>query len=323
MKTLKLVQNLAMVALVATMALSAFAVPATAQGGTGVPPASFTLKTATGTGSPQKVDIDQTELSIPWTYTFGNAATPLVGAVQTSTTLTWVAPVECNKPGVVVLGSFSELIPLGQGAATTGKVEQTSKFIVKVTEEAPGETTITCTMKAHMGAVGAIPQTSDSNVPFSVVAAYRGILSTSLENAIGEAGPQAPITYNIRVDNLGNSESNVNFNLVENKAAADSGWQPVIPSSFVLETAKKGGSATSRVVPFQIATPHKNGWNNQETTFQLKITPSSQKDTANVGQEYTVTMLARVRGIYVPGPEPLLVFAAVLGTALVSRRLRQ
>jgi hypothetical protein len=326
MNTLKLAKNLLLATLVTTVALSALAVPAVAQGSSPIQTSFTVISAEPQPTTPLKVDLDPATVTVHWKYQMPQTGVSALGAVQSSATLTWSwTPADCNKPGIVLLGSFSQSVDLGtafvQNQGNTG--DKTSTFTVKVTEEAPGETTIQCAIHGQVGAVGNAPASNTADAKFSIVAAYRGLLSTSVENAIGEAGPQAPITYNLRIDNVGNSESNVNFALVENKVAADSGWQPVIPGSFVLESARKGGTTTSRTIPFQISTPHKNGWNNQETTFQLKIQPSSQKDTANLGQEYTVTMLARVRGVYVPGPEPLLLVAAVLGTALIARHLRR
>lgn len=323
MSAMKLVRSLLLASLVAMVGLSAYN-PVAAQGPTSIA-GQLDVRTPSLDQTTLRVDLDEATMTVKWEYSISTVAVPVTTQVSKSATLTWTFnPSECTSPGVVLLGSLSQLVTFDQNFATQGTTgEKSTTFKIRVTEEAPGETGITCSIKGQMGAFGQVQASNQPASNFAVTAAYRGILSLSLENAIGEAGPQAPITYNIRVNNLGNSESNVKFDLVANEAALNDGWQPVIPGSIVLETAKKGGSVTSQTIPFQISTPHKNGWNNQETTFQMKVTPSSIKDTSTVGQEYVVTMLARVRGVYVPGLEPFLLVGAVLGTALLARRLRE
>lgn len=324
MSVMKIVRTLLLASIVAMVGLSAYN-PVAAQGPGGVT-GQFSIKTPSlepSTGI--RVDIDEATLTVKWEYTITPTGVSATSVASNSATLTWsFNPADCTNPGVVLLGSLSQLVTFNQQFASSGTTgEQTSTFKIRVTEEAPGETTISCKLFGKMGQVGNVPETANKEAPFGLSVAYRGILSVGLDNAIGEAGPQAPITYNIRVNNLGNSDSSIKFDLVANEAALNDGWQPVIPGSIVLQTEKKGGTVTSQTVAFQISTPHKNGWNNQETTFQMKVIPSSIKDTSNVGQEYLVTMLARVRGVYVPGLEPFLLVGAVLGTALLARRLRE
>lgn len=70
---------------------------------------------------------------------------------------------------------------------------------------------------------------------------------------------------------------------------------------------------------FVVSTPYQNGWNNDETTLVFRLQPVSTNHQDTKGQEVSVNVLARVRGIYVPGPEPMLLVGAILGAALVAR----
>ncbi|HUR62656.1 MAG TPA: hypothetical protein VM286_09875, partial [Candidatus Thermoplasmatota archaeon] len=138
---------------------------------------------------------------------------------------------------------------------------------------------------------------------------------------IEEAGPQKQITYSIELSNNGNARSNVNFNVVDAHSA--DGWNPIAPNPILLESKNQGGTSTTKNVNFLVSTPYKNGWNNKETTFVLKIQPVSTNNPELKGNEIQVNVLARVRGIYVPGPEPFLMVIALLGTALVARTARK
>ncbi|HEX2066049.1 MAG TPA: hypothetical protein VHI93_04470, partial [Candidatus Thermoplasmatota archaeon] len=189
--------------------------------------------------------------------------------------------------------------------------------------DAPGERPLQCTMKGRVGASsgGAVAQSNDAEIaiPFSV--RYYGLLTATVPTTIAEAGPQKEIRYDITLTNLGNSNTNINFDLA---TEIPEGWSPVPPSPLIIGPSQQaGGSDFTKTVSFLVSTPHKNGWNNDQTPFQLKITPASTINPDQKGNEIAVNVLARVRGVYVPGPEPFLLVAALLGTALVARATRK
>src|SRR5438105_1357615 len=107
MNLLKTVRSILLATLLSMVAAAALAVPASAQN----VQATFNIKSVTSPSAPLKVDLDTFEISVKWVYSMPTQATPALGAVQTSTTLQWQwTPADCNKPGIVLLGSFTETI---------------------------------------------------------------------------------------------------------------------------------------------------------------------------------------------------------------------
>lgn len=304
---------LAVIALLAPMAVQA----------QGQASASFQVKgIAAPTGS---IPVDGViSVKVPWSYTFSTGGTQVVGNVVTSATLAWDNPVKCDPAkGITVTGSFSEVFALPSGAESSKTtVSMESTFNILASSDAPGETPITCTFTGKVLAAGAIPQTASSSGSVPIKVAYRGLITATVPLTIQQAGPQKQITYAIQVSNVGNSESTINFRL---EGDVPEGWQPIVPSPIILTSPNKGGTENSKEVSFVISTPYKNGWNNKETRFVMTIEPVSTKDTSETGkgQAIQVQVLSRVRGIYVPGPEPALAALAIVATALVARKLRK
>jgi hypothetical protein len=268
---------------------------------------------------PVTVNSGSCNVSVPWTYAYG-APLNSIGAVAQTATLTWDNPPTCPA-GITVTGAFSQLFTLDPSKTTS--IPGTSTFTLTASPDAAGEKPLQCSIKGRVSqiAAGAVKQSNDdsASIPFSVK--YYGLLTATIPTTISEAGPQKEIRYDITLTNLGNANTNVNFGLAGD---APVGWSPVPPTPLVLGPSQQsGGSDFTKTVSFLVSTPHKNGWNNDQTAFQLKITPASTINTDQKGNEIAVNVLARVRGIYVPGPEPFLLVAALLGTALVARTVRK
>jgi hypothetical protein len=260
-------------------------------------------------------------VDIPWTYTISTVGLFATGAVTTSTTLLWEDPT-CDRNGVLITGALAETIVLSSGAtAPESSYTGTSTFTITATQDAPGETQIKCTFQAKVAAVVGtqVPETETATTTTPMVVEFLGLLSANVGGTIKQAGPQKQINYQVELTNLGNARTNVNFAL---SAEASGGWKPVAPTQIVLESTQQGGSEISKNVLFTVSTPFKNGWNNKEDTFQLVITPASTKDPEKVGTAVTVNVLARVRGVYVPSLEPMVLVAAVLGSALLVRMMK-
>jgi hypothetical protein len=300
----------------AAAALALTLTPASAQGTTNQ--AGFQVETVEAPKA-LRVDVETITITVPWKYTFTSAALSPQNAVFSTATLIWDEPT-CDGRGVVITGALSQTFALP--AQASAEVKGTSKFNVKVTDQAPGETAVICTFQGKVGPVGALPQTPTSRTTVPITAAYYGLISANVPVTIAQAGPQKQITYTLEVTNLGNSESLINVALVE-KPADDERWQPVTPTQVTLTSPNKGGTANTAAINFLVSTPYKNGWNNKEGTFQLEIQPISVKDPEQKGNTIKVNVLARVRGIYVPGPEPALMMLAAVGAAVVARQLRR
>ncbi len=317
----KMSTRLLAVGLAALFLVTVLPIGAQAQG-TGQFPPEFTIKTPTMDKSTLKPDIDIGILTVPWSFSFKTQGTQLSQTASPSGTIQW-EPVNCDKSGVIVSGAFSETFALPAGQATS--VDGTSKFNVEVTQDAPGESSILCTVRGKVTAIfgSQVPETGTAQAQFPVKAAFLGLLSVNVPTTIKQAGPQKQIRYDLEISNLGNSRTDVLFTFPEGTDPTKGGWKPVPPTKITLESTAQGGSATTSTVGFLVSTPFKNGWNNEETTMTLEVTPTSTKDTSSVGQVVQVNILARVRGVYVPTLEPILMVGAVLASAMVARMARQ
>ncbi len=313
-----------MIGLFVALATAIVVLAPTASAQTTTPPQltvqAFSYDKPTG----QTPDLELGTITITTRYSYTMIATgPVGGTVTPSATLKWEEPA-CDKTGVTVVGSLSQSLNLG-GTPPPGFVDTTSTFTVSISSQAPGETDIKCTFKGQVGAVvgagSAIPPSNQVVQGVLVKGKFLGLLSASVPTGtILEGGPQKEVRYDIDITNLGNSLTTIQFDL---KSSVPEGWKTVPPLAITLQSTQQGGTQVNQKVAFLIQTPHKNGWNNDETTFQLEMTPHSTKDIEIKGTPVQVNVLTRVRGIYVPGPEPLLLVGAIVGTALVARMLRK
>lgn len=265
-------------------------------------------------------DVDIGKIHITGKYAFTTPAT-VAGAVAVSSAVYKQSKEPtCDANGVTVTGPGSVLFEL-KNPGTTTTFDVPLDYSVSASQAAPGERDIKCTFVGKVLPLSSgYKDSPESTTQVTLKAKFLGLLSASIPSTIAEAGPQKQITYEIELTNLGNALTYVNFNLA---GEAPEGWSPVPPTPIIMQSQQQGGTEFTKKVNFLIQTPHKNGWNNDEKTFQLKIQPSSTKDPELKGNEIGVNVLARVRGIYVPGPEPFLLVAALLGTALVARMARR
>ncbi len=268
-------------------------------------------------------DTGKATVSIDWTWTINQQGFDQAGFIQSSTLLSFTQP-SCENSAVKVSGSTSYPIILREGAGAAGASDEgTAQFTVTATQQAPGETLISCTFKAQSEPIGNQVQSSnEASINTDVVVKYLGLISATIPTTIKQAGPQKQIQYDIEVTNLGNSITNMVFTLRDSEAASSGGWNPVPPTPVVLQSTAQGGTDTVKTVSFLISTPFKNGWNNAEKTFTLDITPQSTKNPDFEGSTVTVNVLARVRGVYVPSLEPMVMVGAVIGAAMLARKLR-
>jgi hypothetical protein len=265
-------------------------------------------------GAPQQI-------KIRWVYTFREQTSSIPTAVTTSTTLHFDPAPVCNAAGFVITGPQAISIPIGGGQQSTRtSYDGVATFAVLATQDAPGETPTPCIFKAYVDALNSqITKTETATVSATVTAAYLGLLSVSVPTLIDEAGPQKQISYTMDITNVGNARTNVIFSIDNQDTKAQDGWQSVAPGQLLLESRAQGGTTTTKQAAFTISTPYRNGWNNDETTFVFRLTPVSTNNQDVKGAEVQVNVLARVRGIYVPGPEPMLLAGAIIGAALIAR----
>ncbi len=313
------------------------AVPAAVAQNPGEFPSTFTIDSIAIDKAVLTPDVEVGIITVQWTYEWQNQAAAFASLVTPTAELSWEQPT-CAAAGFVLAGSLHQSVPLsGSGPVPPTSVSGTSTFIVAASAQAPGETAVDCSFSGRVGAVAGSPgsETEPDSEVVQLEVAFLGLISASIPTTITEAGPQKEIQYEIELTNLGNSLTKVQF---EVNGPVPPGWHPVAPTPIILQSRQQGGSEFSRTVVFLVQTPHKEGWNNDETTFQLKMTPTSTKDSELEGDPISGNFLARVRGCYVsdasslavctetddkssPGIGPLLIAGLVAGALMARRRI--
>ncbi len=281
------------------------------------------LELKQGDVSPANIapDITVAKIEIDWDYRISDAGYGLQSDVATTTTMTWDDPT-CDQQGIVISGPLTNLVTVSrQQSSTSAGASGTKDFTLQATQQAPGETPTKCTFQARVNDLGTqVKATEKQSTTATFVVDYLGLVSANLPSTIKQAGPQKEIKYDIELTNLGNARSNIRFDLIT-ESIGD--WDPVPPTEIILDSPNQGGQETTKTVSFQVSTPFKNGWNNDQKTLQLRITPVSTKNADIEGTSVTINTLSRVRGVYVPSLEPMVMLGAVLGAAFVAARLRQ
>lgn len=251
------------------------------------------------------------------TYTFQSqaqsAVTPVSGIATVAVTFTCPA-------GVIVSGPGNIIIPVTPGATTTSAKGPTTSYTLSASRDVPGLKTLQCTVAATtdgLNSQAAGKASVSQTIAFTID--YYGLVSASVDNKINDAGPQKQIPYAIQFTNFGNAKTQVNFEISTPQIGK---WNPVAPDPIILESATTAGGTNTGTRIFAIGTPYHNGWNNEETTFTLKMTPVSAEQPEKIGSVQSASVLARVRGIYVPALEPALMLAGLLGAVMVARARR-
>lgn len=282
-------------------------------------PASFVIDSVSQLSGDIVPDIKPQQTTVSWTYTVTGQVAPVGQAESTSAVLTWKKPT-CTSDQIIVTGPGTQLIPITT-TSNTVRVEDEAKFTLSATTEAPGEQTLSCRFEGSVGQVGQSIEAagaSAQDLQFSV--AYYGLIQATSAGRLKEAGPQKPVSYDITVTNFGNARTAVAFKLGSEESGS---WKPILPEPMILESKVSGQGGDVQTATFQINTPYKNGWNNDERTFKVILTPTSAKSGAEGGNPVEVNVLARVRGVYVPTLEPMIMVGAILGTALLARMRRE
>lgn len=233
-----------------------------------------------------------------WVYSFRETTTAALATGSGGTDIRFTPGPACDVPGVIVTGPSSVHVAFtGPGAAPPTAYEGEVTFMVAAGQEAPGETSITCVVHAEAEPVnGQISGAKAAPALFSITVRYMGLVASNVPVTVGEAGPQEQVSFAIDLVNLGNARTTLDFEVVGGNASG--GWNPVAPTQVLLESAAQGGAETKTTVHFVVHTPYREGWNNEEATFQLRITPISTLSPDQQGDAIVVNFLARVRGCY-------------------------
>ena len=300
-----------MIAAALAMLLTVLPLNVTAQS---VPPPTVAIENLKPPLGAIKPETTAGQMTFTLRYTT-NQATPPVGAVAPSAVI-HLTP-SCENPNVKLLGPNTVLITVTPGATSSFPKDVT--YQVSATRQAPGLQLITCTMKAQADALQgtAVPATTENAQTFTVTVDYFPYISAKVSSATLDAGPQKPIPFAVVVTNFGNAQTQVTFQLATEPTEE---WKNVIlPPPLTLDSPNSGGAKTEDTATLTVNTPYKNGWNNKEQAYTLTMTPVAALDNSKAGVPISVSMFARSRGIYVPGPEPMLLVAGILGAALLAR----
>lgn len=261
------------------------------------------------------------KVTVKFEYTYTLPAGPLqsLGGVTSTAQVTF--DVQCPADKILKSGSESKIIALNPSNtdANQNGYEGTVEVTLTVLREAPGLTPIACSVSGSVGEVVAsgVPASNTQPGSFDLTPDYLPYIEAQSASKLRQGGPQKQIPFAIDLTNFGNAATKVSFEITERPKGA---WQGLLPDPALLDAP--GGNVQSKQIVFNVATPYKNGWNNDEGAFTISMKPEYQYDSTKTGSPITVTVLARVRGVYVPSIEPFVMVAAILGTALLMRMRR-
>lgn len=257
-----------------------------------------------------------TTVSFDWTYSV--PLNPVQGAAGVTNTAQVTFDVQCPADRILVSGGLTQTFALDP--AQTTDYEGTIQVLLTVLRTAPGLEPASCDVSGSVGQVvpSAIPASNTQTYKFDIKPDYVPYLEAQSASKLRQGGPQKQIPFAIDITNFGNAPTKVIFAI---DSAPKGKWQGLLPDPALLDAP--GGNLQSKQIVFNVATPYKNGWNNDEGSFTISMTPEYQFNSEKKGSPVTVTVLARVRGVYVPSIEPFVMVAAILGTALVARLQRE
>ena len=276
---------------------------------------SVEITKVTPPSGPVKPQIETPQVSVTFVYHLQNQAQQIGGGAVANLPVT-LTP-QCQN-GVILSGSTQVLLPLTPTQASTANIPGTATFQVSIPRTAPGLQNIPCTLKAKGETVNqAYPATAEANYPFQVTADYYSLNQVKLATKLKQSGPQKQVPFELEITNFGNARTQYSFEIASSPTKGK--WNALLPEVLLLDSPNSGQGSPTNTAVFTVATPFKNGWNNEEGAYSLNIKPAAADDPSKVGNPLTANMLVRVRGVYVPGLEPAIMLGALLGSALILR----
>lgn len=271
-------------------------------------PTTFEIKSV-AVPPPLVPDGPAAPLVVSWEYT----GTP---AARGGATLFWEKPT-CAAAGITIAGNATQAVA---GEPGTSSYSGTSAFQVRATRQAPGEVGVKCTLTAHVEETVGGATTGNVTTSATVQVAYVGEVRAAAAVTHKVAGPQKPIPFQIEVENLGNAQTQVVFQ-VANKP--DDRWANFIPPApITLDSPNTPGGKSKDTATFTVNTPYRNGPNSGSQNFTLIVQAVSSRDNSKLGNSLQVAFTAGVDGMYIPGPDaalPLLLVACVAVARSVRR----
>jgi hypothetical protein len=258
------------------------------------------------------------QLKATVTYGYGTVAQGVATVPAGSLTITFTP----NCPSsILVTGpatKIMQLSPASQASAPGGTVE--ANFLVTATREAPGLKSIECTLTASAPAQAApaAAAPSDAVQRFVVSADYYALVTPKMAKKIIASGPDKQVAFSIELTNFGNARTQINFE--QGNKPTSGKWDILLPDPIILDSPFSGGEGkTVDTATVTVSSTYKNGWNNAKGSYQVLMKVASADQPDKKGNDLNANMLVRVRGVYVPGLEPFVMLAAILGSALVLR----
>jgi hypothetical protein len=265
--------------------------------------------------------------TVPITVTY-NGPTPSQGLATATTNSVLVGvPVSCDDSFVKVTGPSSILIELaatGSGATPGGlSGEGIINVFVTASQGAKGLTQIDCTVTATSPELlsGVVDAGVATPTKFPITVDYLSVLSVKVDGRVTQAGPQKETNFPITITNFGNAQTRVVFQTFERPE--NNRWVIGLPDPVVLN-AEWAADGKVDTVSYTIISAYKTGWNNDQGSFTISMKPEATTGKVNgvapTGSEEFANVIVRVKGVHVPGFEPLALLAAVIGSALLARR---
>lgn len=264
--------------------------------------------------APIKPQIENPSFTVEWRYNLPNPAFATSGAA-TSNVITNLL-FQCQS-GVAITGAAAQIITI-VATQTTGYYDGRASFQVSIPRTAPGLQAIPCVLKISASSPNAgIPAVPEQQVPFTVTADYYSVNQVKLSSKLKQSGPQKQVPFEMEVTNFGNARTQYTFEIGNEPSKGK--WNAILPEVLLLDSPNSGQGSPTNTAVFTVATPFKNGWNNEEGAYQIVVKPASADDPSKVGNPLTANMLVRVRGVYVPSLEPALMLGALMGAVLLAR----
>lgn len=261
-------------------------------------------------------ELENPAFKVRFSYQLDNQLYDLAGQVNSVAAI----KMQFQCPSYVVITGPSTVLLSISAAPPQAAFNGEGNFNVAIKRTAPGLEQIQCSVTVQSDPVvnPFIAGSTASQRPFSVSADYYGLLQAKVATKLKQAGPQKQVPFELELTNFGNARTQVNFEILNSPGGKK--WNALLPDVIILESPNSGQGATTQTATFTVATPFKNGWNNEEGAYTLSIKPEAADNPEKKGSELTANVLVRVRGVYVPGFEPVALLGAVAAAAMLARR---
>lgn len=251
------------------------------------------------------------KMTVNWNQ--GNPIQPLASAQNSNVQVI----INTNCPNnIQITGTKTILITIAPQQQPP--YSEDANLFVTVPRTAPGLVTATCTFTATGTELlqQGVPAPAEYAGSFPLNVGYYSLNQVQVATKLKQAGPQKQVPFELEVTNFGNARTQYLFEVTN---APGGKWNALPPEVMLLDSPNSGTGTPTNTAIFTVATPFKNGWNNDEGAYTITIKPSAADDAEKIGNPLTANILVRVRGVYVPSLEPFVMVAAILGTALVMR----